>query len=303
MRKLLILLLLLPSLLYAQRQATGNLTIFSEDGDQFYLVLNGEKQNTVAQTNLRVEELPQPYYTAKIIFADSSIPAISKNNLYIASSDGVMQDVTYKIRKDKSGKAKLGYYSMIDVEPGFQPASNVYVHRYGRRDHNDGVTHTTTTTSTSAPVAASINVNGVSMNVSINDPLYNESTTTTTTTTHSNSNHNTNNNSNSNRNSSSRRCPDGFAMRSSDFTAAKKSISDANFDESKISTAKSIAGSNCLSSAQVAEICTLFSFEESKLEFAKFAYKRSTDPQNYFKVNSVFSFDSSKEELNKYVSE
>src|SRR5205085_6529452 len=93
MRKLLLLIALaIPSLLFAQ-QKVGNLTIFSEDGDKFYLILNGEKQNTAPQTNIRVEELPQPYYNAKIIFADSAVMPISKNNLRIADADGTMMDV------------------------------------------------------------------------------------------------------------------------------------------------------------------------------------------------------------------
>jgi len=52
----------------------------------------------------------------------------------------------------------------------------------------------------------------------------------------------------------------------------------------------------------VMKICNLFSFEESKLTFAKHAYSRTTDKKNYFKVNDVFSFDSSKEELNNFIS-
>ncbi|MBK8658244.1 MAG: hypothetical protein IPN22_05070 [Bacteroidetes bacterium] len=64
----------------AQPQPVGHLTIFSEDGDKFFLILNGERQNNVAQTNLRVEDLPQPYYSAKIIFEDKSLADISKKH-------------------------------------------------------------------------------------------------------------------------------------------------------------------------------------------------------------------------------
>lgn len=63
------------------------------------------------------------------------------------------------------------------------------------------------------------------------------------------------------------------------------------------STAKNIAKANCLSCEQVISICRQFSFEESKLNFAKYAFRHTTDPKNYFKVNDVFSFESSKEEL------
>ena len=36
--------------------------------------------------------------------------------------------------------------------------------------------------------------------------------------------------------------------------------------------------------------------------FAKYAFKYTVDPKNYFKVNNVFSFDASKEELSKFTS-
>lgn len=292
MRKsLLLFAFLITSMLFAQAQKTGAITIFSEDGDKFFLVLNGEKQNNMAQTNLRIDELPQPYYNAKIMFMDSTIAPISKKALYVADADGTMKDVTYKIRKDKAGKVKLNYFSMSDVEPDFIPPSNVRVYHYGRSD--GGVTTTTTTTTTATPVGASVNVNGVSMNVTVHDPFFTESTTTTT------SSHNSSVvRGEKDRNS----CMNAYPMRFSDFNSAKKTIADASFEESKLSTAKNVASANCLTSAQVSEVCNLFSFEESRLAFAKYAYGYTTDPKNYFKVNTVFSFDSSKEELNKFVS-
>ena len=44
-----------------------------------------------------------------------------------------------------------------------------------------------------------------------------------------------------------------------------------------------------------------FSFEDKKLEFAKFAYGRTTDPRNYFKVANVLTFSDNKEELNEFI--
>lgn len=287
--------IMLPLYLLAQ-QKTGNLTIFSEDGDKFYLILNGEKQNNVAQTNLRVEELPQPYYNAKIIFADATIATISKNNLLISDPDGVMMDVTYKIRKDKNRKAKLNYFSSIAVQQDYIPPAGVYVYHYGKPSDvhiSSGTisTTTTTTTTTNESVSANINLSGVNVNVNVTDPVFESSSTTTTTTT--------NQQANSNSNSGCK----GFPMSQTNFSAALKTIGNSNFEDSKLTTAKNISSKNCLSTDQVVKICKLFSFEESKLTFAKHAFKRTTDQKNYFKVNDVFSFDSSKEELNNFVTE
>lgn len=288
----------LPLLSLAQRNKTGNLTIFSEDGDKFTLVLNGEKQNEEPQSNIRVEELPQPYYSARIIFEDSKLAAITKNNLMITDADGVFMDVTYKIKKDKNGKVKLNYFSSAEVQQDFIPPSGMYVRHYGAPagSGNGGVSQTTTTTSTTNGVNANVSVPGISMNVTINDPIESETrTTTTTTTTHST----TVNGGTTTTTSGPTRCT--WPMNASDFNAAKNTIQETTFEDSKLSTAKTIASNNCLSTDQVVAICNLFTFEDNKLKFAKYAYKYTTDPKNYFKVVNVFTFDGSKKELNDFI--
>ena len=296
----LLILAYLPMILFAQTQKTGNLTIFSEDGDKFFVVLNGEKQNNVAQANLRIEELPLPQYHTKIIFEDSSIAVLTKKGLSITGMDDVLMDVTYKIKKDKTGKAKLNYFTAIPVQQDFIPASGTYVFHYGKPSimgvsTGTSITTTTVTTSRATEVmSANLNVPGISMNVSISDPFLSESHVTTTSTTTT-----TNNNSNQPINTKVK-CKKG-AMNQTDFAAAIKIIKNGSFDDTKLSTAQSICSANCLSSEQVVEICRLFSFEESKLTFAKYAFKYCTNPEKYFKVNDVFSFSSSKEQLNDFI--
>ncbi|MBL7718557.1 MAG: DUF4476 domain-containing protein [Flavipsychrobacter sp.] len=291
---------LLPLFSAAQPLITGNLTIFSEDGDKFFLILNGERQNNVPQTNLRIEDLQNPYYNAKIIFEDKSIADISKNNLAIADPmNGQAMDVTYKIKKDGSGKAKLRYFSAIPVVQGYIPPSNVYVMHYGNPVGVMGggaVTQTTTTTTTqTGTVGANVNMNGLNVNVQVNDPLMNSSVTQTTTTTSYSEGFDTR------RGGGGAPVNDCYAMKSGNFQSAKATISNESFDETRLSTAKSILNTNCLTTDQVLELCQLFSFEQSKLDFAKCAYGRTVDPNNYFKVNNAFTYSSSKEELNRFI--
>lgn len=296
MKYFLLIALSIPFFGQAQMQRTGNLTIFSEDGDKFFLVLNGEKQNEEPQSNIRIEELPQPYYNAKIIFADQSMASISKNNLLVTDADGTFMDVTYKIRRDKQGKPKMNYFSAIPVQENFIAPSGMYVHRYGERIDvvGGGVVRQTTTTTTTNAASASINVPGVSMNVVINEPddVFTSSSTTTTTTSSSNMGSNP---------PRGRNGCNGWPMRQNDFNAALATIKDAAFDDTKLSTAKTIASANCLSTDQVVAICNLLSFEEGKLDFAKYAYRFTTDQGNYFKVSNVFSFDSSKTDLSEFI--
>ena len=298
--------LFLSAVANAQPQPVGHLTIFSEDGDKFFLILNGEKQNTAAQTNLRVEDLTQQYYSAKIIFEDKTLAEISKNYLQIADVNGTMSDVTYKIKRDKNnGKMTLKYYSMTPVVQGYVAPSNVYVMHYGAPSQTTVVTQptgtttqTTTTTTTNGGVGAHVDVGGINMNVTVTDPTMTGTVTQTTTTQTTTTTNNTNTTTTQ---PATVGCINAWAMSSSDFNSALSTIKNQSFSDSQLKTAKQIASNNCLNTSQIVQICQIFSFEESKLDFAKFAYDHCTEPKNYFKVNNVFSFSSSSDELNDYV--
>jgi hypothetical protein len=90
-------------------------------------------------------------------------------------------------------------------------------------------------------------------------------------------------------------------MSNANFSAVKQSIKDADFENTKLSTAKTIIATNCLTTDQVVEVLKMFDFEDTRLQFAKFAYSKTYDKGNYIKINTVFDFDSSKETMNKFV--
>lgn len=92
-----------------------------------------------------------------------------------------------------------------------------------------------------------------------------------------------------------------YPMTEITFTTAMNSIADKSFDETKLSVAKQITSSNCLTSFQIKRVAELFSFEDNKLNFAKYAYAYCFDPQNYFIVNDVFSFQNSISELQRAI--
>ncbi|HPA31317.1 MAG TPA: DUF4476 domain-containing protein, partial [Bacteroidia bacterium] len=86
-----------------------------------------------------------------------------------------------------------------------------------------------------------------------------------------------------------------------DFSDLKQSISSKSFEDSKMTIAKQVLRNNCLFTSQVKELMGLFTFEESKLDFAKYAYDFTYDIGNYFKVNDMFTFESSIDDLNNYI--
>ena len=78
-------------------------------------------------------------------------------------------------------------------------------------------------------------------------------------------------------------------------------IENESFPEEKMIVAKQATSSKCLTVDQIKLIMNEFSFSESKLEFAKYAYKRCHNPDEYYQVNAAFDFSSEKEELNEYI--
>ena len=311
---------------FAQGGPVGHLTIFSEDGDKFYLILNGEQQNDIPQTNIRIEDLNQPYYNARIQFEDKTLMDITTNNMMIADVDGIMSDVTYKIKRDKNkkGKMKMNYFSAIPVRPDFVPPSNVYVVHYGQPRpaptqtvvvqqpapvRGGTVTQTTTTTTTMGgdTVNANVNIGGINMGISINDNMgvgsVSQTTTTTSSSTHvSHSSHHDEDFPNPRPvQAIPVGCPGKSCMRPADFNAALSTLRNQAFEDSRMKTAKQIIAVNCLNVDQVMQIANLFSFDDNKLEFAKFAYEYCIEPRNYFKLNGIFSFSSNADELTDYV--
>lgn len=311
-------LLLISSLSFSQFGPVGHLTIFSEDGDKFSLILNGELQNDVPQTNLRIEDLNQPYYNAKIIFADKLLLEVSKNNLQITDFEGVFMDNTYKIKRDKnkSGKMKMNFFSAIPVQQGFVAPSNVHVIHYGQPREvivvqepvRGGTTQTTTTTTTQnggVNVGVGVNIGGINMGVSISDPMGGEVVTQTTTTTSSShsthTNHDGHNHGNQNNHTDTRGCGGKSCINSSDYNAAMSTIKKQSFEDTRLKTAKQVIAANCLNVDQIMQIANTFSFEDNKLDFAKFAYDYCIEPRNYFKLNGIFNFSSNVDELSDYV--
>lgn len=192
---------LLFSAANAQWQPTGNLTFFSDNGKKFYVILNGEKYNEVPETNVRIEELPNPYYSCKIIFEDQTIPTISKNMVMVTDQNGVYHDVTYRIKESSQGKYSIGTfpYSFIPAQQNMARPSGASVYRYGtpRQHYNYNtqsvavapattvVTQPATTIVVTQPQPTmSVNVPGISM--SVNAPIIPATTVITqpaTTTT------------------------------------------------------------------------------------------------------------------------
>src|ERR1051325_3355185 len=77
-------------------------------------------------------------------------------------------------------------------------------------------------------------------------------------------------------------------MSQNNFNQMKQSVESKPFSDTKMSTAKIATKNSCLSAAQISEICKLFSMDDDKLAYAKYAYSYCVDRNNYYRVGEVF---------------
>lgn len=85
------------------------------------------------------------------------------------------------------------------------------------------------------------------------------------------------------------------------FMSLISMVNSETFESSKENIAKQAINTNFMTSSQVMQLLKCFTFESTKLEVAKLAYSKVIDKENFFMVNSAFTFESSIDELNQYI--
>ena len=228
----------------------------------------------------------------------------------------------------------------VNVTSPSQTKPSGYVQPQSQAQTVHQTTTTTTTSPTNSSNSSNMNIGmnmggmNMGMNINVNDPeMSNQSQTTTTTQTTTVKPNNAGLNMNVNINggntgsqgttqttttqtttyaatpqqvyvipgySGPYGCP--YPMNAQEFATAKKSIESKSFEESKFTIAKQICTRKCLLTSQVKEIMLLFTFEQTRLDFAKFAYAYTYDSGNYYQVNDAFTFETSIDDLNSYIS-
>ena len=86
-----------------------------------------------------------------------------------------------------------------------------------------------------------------------------------------------------------------------EFSAAMNTLNKESFESGKLQFAKNMTMSGPICVEQIIQVCKAFTFESSKLEYAKFAYAYCSDRNLYYLVNNVFQFQSSKDELSRFI--
>ncbi len=299
-----------------------NTIFFTENGEQFWVILNGVRQNLEPETNVKVTGLNAPMYKLKVIFKDKALGTVEKT-LFMPDESA---EVTFVVKRNRKGVYVPRYFGATPIkkEPT-APTQEVIVFMAANEYPADPWQTTTTTTTMMSTTtiedngdqggSVGISEGGVNVGVgiSIDGDLNQEVTETTviTSITTTTSGHVPTTPRPQDPRANPRPAPGDviivkdsrcrYSMGSIDFEGAKKSVASKTFADSKLTMAKQISDSNCLSARQVASIVSLFDFEDSKLDFAKYAYKRTVDKNNYFRVNDEFIYESSIDELNEFI--
>jgi hypothetical protein len=342
-------------LVNAYSQSSSNVTVFSQDGEKFWVIINGIKQNDTPQTNVKVTGLTEPNYKLKVIFLDETIPSIDKM-VYTRDYDGKFFNCSYVVKKDKKGKfvvslnsydeapaASAGQFSTplsLQEKPATtttqtQPPAQTTTQTKPQTTQTTTTQTTTVNQNVAADPNGAVNINmnvtdpetgkPVNMNVGVGVnatgiPAQSTSTTVVTTTTTTTTDPAVRQNVTHQERPvpvavAKETPPDHYIMQGyngpigcpwpmseTDYTSAKQSISSKSFEDDKLTISKQVLGSNCMTCEQIKGVMKVFSFEDSRIEFAKYAYGYVYDPGNYYKVNDAFTFSSSIDDLNEYIS-
>ncbi len=314
--------------LTAIAQEKVNLVIFSEDGDAFFVNVNGIRQNDKPETNVKVTGI-SPNISLRIDFQDKALPSLKQSGPLEPGFEHTM-----RIKRDAKKQLKLRYFGSTPLgsetnsgattvayhsveNPMSENNATIVNTSVNPNSGNTTVTSSTTTTKISQGNAdqenVAVNINmagiGINMNVTGMDGMAGttmNSTTSTTVTNSSSSNSKYSSSENNqmaapSNNATPTKAGCSVAMNGVNFAKMKQAVADKPFSDTKMSTAKVATKNACLSVDQVKEICKLFSMDDEKLAYAKYAYDYCVDKANYYQVSDVFSFSGTTEEFNKFL--
>lgn len=291
----------------------SSFTVFSSGGEKFTLILNGVKINSTPDTRVEAKDLNLPNYKARLEFEDKS-KGIVEQTLWFEKP----QDFVSEVRMNNRGRYVLRIVSISDAvekpkaSVGFIPAepsepapaqATTTTHQVKTEVQSDVNTTVTTTTVDENEEEVSVTAPGININVKMPGAITKRTTVTTKTSTSGNIQEMDEAPQTAPANpapASPSRC--NTSATSADFGSVSGAIKSKSFEDSKLTTAKQATRGKCFTAAQIRDIMKLFKFEESRLDYAKFAYDFVFDASNYYIVNEAFTFESSIEDLDNYIS-
>ncbi len=314
MKKTLLALFMSASANWAIAQ-TNNLIVFSEDGHPFHLILNGVAQNANPETSVRVDGVSQQSNRLKFIFDDDTygsadktvfLSEFGKEYTYKVKHSAATGDLVIKLEGSKPipGLAPAPQATVVSTPPA-GVSTSVAVSSGGGSTNMSTTTGGTsvqassTSTSSSFGMSGStnmsVNVSGIGVNTPAGLPTYQEVQTVNQTIQASRPPHYV-----MPGYTGPIGCP--WPIDQGQFSGMKQSIASKTWDETKLSQAKTMISTNCLTADQVRDLVKLMGWEQTRLDLAKYAYAYTYDIGNYWKVNDAFEWEQSITDLNAFIS-
>ncbi len=94
----------------------------------------------------------------------------------------------------------------------------------------------------------------------------------------------------------------GNVMNNSTFNSFLQVVKSTKFGDDKVSVIKQQLKNSMVTSEQVKALIEALPYDKDRLDIAKFAYKKTIDPNNYFVIYPSFQFQNSAQELRDYIS-
>ncbi len=308
-------------------QTNNSLTVFTEGGERFYLIINGVKQNATAETNVKATGINGQQVKAKIIFDQSGIPDCDKSVPMMWGGEPVSNtEFTFSVGKNKKGEYKWKFVSQAPVSGGsvattntvstnaaISPATNTNVNN--NTSANTTVTSTTTTTgngNAGASITLDVNATGMNVNMNVNDGTGGGATTTTTTSTMTTTSYtttstgvsqNTHVNSGTNTGNANVNINVNAPVTTS-MTTTSSTTTTTSGSASDNTTITESACSMPMSSAEFSDAKSSIeskSFEDTKLTLAKqIADNNCMSAEQIKGIIGIFAFEESRLEFAKY---
>ncbi|WP_165836249.1 DUF4476 domain-containing protein [Taibaiella soli] len=92
-----------------------------------------------------------------------------------------------------------------------------------------------------------------------------------------------------------------YDLSSMDFANVKKAAGEQETDSKKLTTMQTALGEHTYSTDQVKEMMGWFSFDDTRVAFAKWCYPHVVDKANYGELSSVFSFDNTRNDFDNFM--
>ncbi|MFT5779100.1 MAG: hypothetical protein ACI837_002057 [Crocinitomicaceae bacterium] len=91
------------------------------------------------------------------------------------------------------------------------------------------------------------------------------------------------------------------AVTDPEVATMKTQVEAQSFKTEKLAKGKMLAKDRCFTTNQVVILMSGFTFEDNKIEIAKYLYKRTSDRVDYETVVDALTYMSSKRELRDYI--